>query len=309
MDESQIIQSESDHIPVLLAEVFEQLSPSLKEKSQPVLFDGTFGRGGHSFAFLQHFPSLKVVATDLDLQAVEFSESYLSTRLLVHHSSFFDFLNQTEESFDAMILDLGVSSPQLDSAERGFSFYKEGPLDMRMNQKQVLTASKILNEYPAEELERIFSEYGEVHRPQRVVRALVQDRQKEPFVSTKAFSEMIARVDGWRRKGFHPATLYFQALRIEVNQELTQLGESLEKALNRLKPKGRLAVLTFHSLEDRIVKRTLKANLQLGRLVNKKVMQASPAEAKANPRSRSAKLRVFEKAGEDEITSIESNIS
>lgn len=289
-----------EHLPVLKSQILELLSPAIRGVN-PVFLDGTFGRGGHTRVMLENFPQLKVIALDRDPEAIsygesQFAEAMASNRLQLKHTDFLSFAETlSEQSFDAMLLDLGVSSPQLDKAERGFSFYHQGPLDMRMNPHQELTARDVVMNYDEEDLIRIFKEYGEVFKPYRVVRALVHDRKTKDFTFTQDLAGLIERVDGWRRKGIHPATLYFQALRIEVNQELAQIEQSLENLVHGLKPKGRIAVLTFHSLEDRIVKRKFKALENLGLPVNKKVIIAEPEEVESNPRSRSAKLRVFEK--------------
>ncbi len=193
------------------------------------------------------------------------------------------------------LLDLGVSSPQLDEAERGFSFYKNGPLDMRMDQKQKLSASSIVNEWNEEQLIDIFKKYGEIWRPQKVVQAIVKNRKKKSFESTLELAQLIERLQGWRKKGQHPATPFFLALRLEVNQELQDLRTAIPPLVDILQEGGRLLIITFHSLEDRIVKTTFKSMINQGKLVNKKVVQASWLEKKKNPRARSAKLRVFEK--------------
>jgi 16S rRNA (cytosine1402-N4)-methyltransferase len=295
---------QNKHIPVMLNQVCEMLKPALQIDGQPIYYDGTFGRGGHFKALMEQHPQMIAYVTDKDLQAVEFAQKEFADLIarnsfFIFHQSFYQYLESTKQQHDAILLDLGVSSPQLDSAERGFSFYHDGPMDMRMDQSRGLTAELILHSYSHEDLLRIFQDYGEIRRPLKVVKAIINDRNTKKFSSTKDFAEMIARIDGWKRKGFHPATLYFQALRIEVNQELNLLADSLALAIDRLKPNGRLAVLTFHSLEDRIAKNTLKGAVDKGFMVNKKVIIASDDETKTNPRSRSAKLRVFQKAGED----------
>ena len=160
--------------------------------------------------------------------------------------------------------------------------------------RQELSAETIINSWPEEELVEVFKSYGEVRSPFRVVRAIVHDRQEKPFTTTKELSGLIERVDGWRKKGHHPATKYFLGLRLAVNRELEQLSESLPHMMEALNENGRLAVLTFHSLEDRIVKRIFKSS-ELGKPVNKKVIVATREEQQSNPRSRSAKLRVFQR--------------
>lgn len=270
-------------------------------------WDGTFGRGGHTRAVLREFPEARGWAMDWDREAIEFAQREFSTevttgRLHMVHQSYADFgkfrsTPGVPEKFDLMLLDLGVSSPQLDQAERGFSFYHDGPLDMRMDQRQELTAAEIVNEWDEEDLARLFIEFGEVQRPYRVVRAIVHDRKTKPFTRTRELASMIERVDGWHKKGSHPATKYFLALRLSVNSELGVLTETLPQLIEALAPGGRLAVITFHSLEDRIVKNIFKDHLHLGKLVNKKVIKPSEEEISGNSRSRSAKLRAFERGG------------
>jgi 16S rRNA (cytosine1402-N4)-methyltransferase len=287
------------HIPVLLKEILEMFSTYPKAPEQ--MFDGTFGRGGHSRALLEAFPSLKVQAVDKDVEAIEyahknFKKEIEAQRLRLFQGSFADFVKSPESSkdtYDLMLLDLGVSSPQLDQAQRGFSFYHDGPLDMRMNLSQITTAAEIINEWDEEDLIEIFQKYGEIRSPFRVIRAILNDRHAKPFTSTQQLAGLIERVDGWRQKGRHPATQYFMALRLKVNQELEHLEQSLEALMQALVPGGVMAVITFHSLEDRIVKTIFRNNEELGRPINKKVIVPSDEEEKSNPRSRSAKLRFF----------------
>ena len=264
-----------------------------------IFLDCTFGRGGHTRELLETFPLARGVAIDQDPDALRFGREnfgdWVGQRLDLVASTFADYLRATDRRFDFIMMDLGVSSPQLDQGQRGFSFIHDGPLDMRMNPHQARTAADIIHESTDEELMEIFKELGEVRNPFRVVRALLHDRKTIRFESTRQLADMIARIDGWRRKGFHPATQYFMALRLAVNAELEQVAEALVPAIERLNESGRLAVITFHSLEDRIVKNTFKASLHLGSLVNKKVIVPSDEEQKINPRSRSAKLRIFQK--------------
>ncbi len=294
-----------DHIPVLLAQVTDLLWPEsnnnllISEGSPIRYFDGTFGRGGHYSALKSLIPNMQTVAFDQDPEAVRFAIENFKTevesgQLQVQHANFSQFSPEKWGLFDMMLLDLGVSSPQLDQAERGFSFYHEGPLDMRMNLLSESTAADIINQASENELIHIFQNYGEVRSPFRVVRAVVHDRKTQKFETTKQLAGLIERVEGWRKKGFHPATLYFQGLRLAVNQELEVIESTLPLMMQALKPGGRLAVLTFHSLEDRIVKNLFKDS-SMGRPVNKKVIVAERDEQVANPRARSAKLRVFEK--------------
>lgn len=293
-----------EHYPVLLQEVLAAFFP-YRQKNEVTYFDGTFGRGGHYSAVKFTVPQMKATVMDQDLAAVTFAKSRYQTeveqgQLNVIHGNFSQFSEHNLKNFDMMLLDLGVSSPQLDQAERGFSFYNDGPLDMRMNQQQGLTAEVLVNTATEEDLIRIFKEYGEVYRPSRVVRAIVHDRKTKAFQSTKQLASLIERVDGWQIKGHHPATKYFMALRLAVNSELEVVAQAIPAMMQALKPGGRLAVITFHSLEDRIVKNIFRDSEHLGRPVNKKVIVPTQEECDRNSRSRSAKLRVFERSAQDE---------
>jgi 16S rRNA (cytosine1402-N4)-methyltransferase len=289
------------HTPVMLKEVLSFATPLLRNDGFKVAYlDGTFGRGGHLKAILEIAPEATAVGLDRDLEAIEYGRKEMENwvandRLKLIHANYSEYENLNIGPFDFVLLDLGVSSPQLDNGPRGFSFYHEGPLDMRMNQTEGFTAADIINGYAENDLARIFIEFGEVRRPFRVINAIVTDRKTKPFVSTRDLAGLIERVDGWHRKGHHPATQYFQALRIEVNKELETLEAAIIPIIKGLKPRGRLAVLTFHSLEDRIVKNIFKSSDDLGKNLTKKVLQAEWAEAKDNSRARSAKLRVFER--------------
>jgi 16S rRNA (cytosine1402-N4)-methyltransferase len=289
------------HIPVLKDEVLSGLEGTPWSKGW--FLDGTFGRGGHSLSILERFPESRVLGVDQDLAAVESTRSgptaelwhryQFEGRFRIQHGNFADV---SEAAYSGALLDLGVSSPQLDEAPRGFSFYHDGPLDMRMNQSQTLTAETIVNTWPAEELSTLFKNFGEVRRPERAAQQIVEARRQRSFRTTLELSQFFERLDGWKRKGHHPATNYFQAIRIAVNHELDVLTEALPKVVHRLVPKGRLLLITFHSLEDRICKYSLRkfADEGLGHLVNKKVIQPKWDEKKKNPRSRSAKLRIFQ---------------
>lgn len=294
------VQSNGLHEPIMTKEICF-MAWKLVQKSNFVYFDGTFGRGGHYTFLKKMFPEMTAVCLDQDAQAIEyagktFPEDLQSGRLRLTQSSFFneEFLNAHQEQFDFALLDLGVSSPQLDEGERGFSFLHDGPLDMRMNQSQELTAARVVHEFSEDDLNHIFKTYGEIKSPYRVTRAVVHDRKTKEFTTTRELASLIERVDGWRKKGFHPATQYFMALRLVVNSELEGLEKSLSSVMGCLKDKGLLSVLTFHSLEDRIVKNVFKSST-LGQNINKKVIVASDEEVTRNPRSRSAKLRVFER--------------
>jgi 16S rRNA (cytosine1402-N4)-methyltransferase len=298
------MSNEPLHTPVFAREIVE-----LAERRSPRrVLDATFGRGGHTRAFLQRLPEALVWALDRDHEAIafgekEFTDELRSGRLHLRKGNFHD-LPEDLDGWDLMLLDLGVSSPQLDQSSRGFSFYQDGPLDMRMDQAQELCAADVVNTWNEADLVELFRTLGEVHRPQRVVRAMIADRKVKPWARTGALAEMIARVEGWHRKGHHPATRYFLALRMYVNAELSGLQSSLPKLIERLSPGGWLMVITFHSLEDRIVKYAFKEAL-LGRPLFKKVIKPSMEETARNPRSRSAKLRVFVKDGGAHGTSAE----
>lgn len=293
------------HIPVFLNAVLNVFQAA--EGPIQYAFDGTFGRGGHTRAILKEWPSARVVAFDWDEEAIRYGEENFASeisggRLRLIRASYEEFKkihssdSDFPREFNLMLLDLGVSSPQLDRAERGFSFYHEGPLDMRMDHRMSTTAADIVNTWDEQDLARLFIEYGEVPRPYRVVRAIVHDRKhRKPFETTRELASMIERVDGWRKKGAHPATRYFLALRLKVNEELSTLTRALPDLIEGLADGGVLAVITFHSLEDRIVKNIFKDHLHVGELVNKKVIKPDEDEVRQNPRARSAKLRAFKK--------------
>ena len=297
------------HIPVLANEILSLM----RKTPTPItcFLDGTFGRGGHSRLVMDEFTNIKVVAIDQDIEALNygrehFSEDIKNEKIHFIHSNFVNIKEHKnlitefigEFSFSGILLDLGVSSPQLDEAERGFSFYQDGPLDMRMNREQKVSASDIVNEWNENELVELFHSLGEVRGPQRVVRAIVTDRKKKRFKSTLQLSSMIERVQGWKRKGHHPATQFFLALRLAINKELEVVEKAIPHLVDLLEEGGRLFIITFHSLEDRIVKHIFKSFGNRGSLVNKKVIQAQWSERKQNPRARSAKLRVFQKKGD-----------
>ena len=286
------------HVPVLFKEVIDSFSV-FEKRADLVYFDGTFGRGGHAIGVFEKYRPVKMFASDQDLIAVEHAETHFP-QVEITHENFLKFAQNHQikgTKFDMILLDLGVSSPQLDVAERGFSFNKDGPLDMRMNQKSELTAAKIINEFSSDDLMEIFKEFGEVPNPFHVVKAIVKDRETKSFDATLQLAGLIERVDGWQKKGFHPATQYFMALRLVVNQELHVVEKALPLLIEQLSDGGRITVITFHSLEDRLVKNIFKSD-QTGFPVSKKVIAPSDEECKINPRARSAKLRVFQKGPE-----------
>lgn len=300
------------HLPVLMQEVLEALQP----QKGKLIFDGTLGGGGHSEALLQH--GARVVAMDQDEEAIKHASARLKPygeRFCALRGNFRHFPQIIEETgisgFDGMLIDIGVSSHQLDDAARGFSFMRDAPLDMRMDTDAEQTAADIVNTASEEELTRIFFDYGEEQNARRIARAIVKARSSRLITTTMQLAEIVSTASPKRGKR-HPATLVFQALRIAVNDELAALRDFLAAAPKWLKPGGRLAVITFHSLEDRIVKQTLAhlAAPQLDRpewpaprpnpdhfltLVTKKPIEASADETALNPRARSARLRVAER--------------
>lgn len=292
------------HIPVLLKEVLQEA----RQTPQPVrlILDATFGRGGHAGEFRKLFPEAELIGLDQDEDAIAFAAENYSDWSGFHmfRGNFHDIKNLMatkmaavlkHRKFDLILVDLGVSSPQLDEGRRGFSFYHEGPLDMRMDTRRPVMAKDIVNTWSPEDLIELFQTLGEVRRPFRVVEKIVEDREESPFETTRQLAALIERVEGWRRKGHHPATQYFLALRLEVNSELDGLNQALVDLIESLNDGGRILVITFHSLEDRIVKNLFKSRSDLGKPVHKKVIQAQWSEKKQNPRARSAKLRVFQK--------------
>ena len=266
--------------------------------------DATFGRGGHTQALKKRWPSLKILALDQDLEAVEWGKKHIqSSDIHIQNLNFHYFEEELLKrysigtGFDIILLDLGPSSPQLDRPERGFSFYKEGPLDMRMNPYLKKTAADIVNNDSEEELTHLFREYGEIYNSRSVVNSIIRERKKNKILSTLQFAKLVEKSTSWRGRRNHPATNYFLALRIAVNNELDGLQQSLPHIVSLLNPHGRMFVISFHSLEDRIVKRFFKKCVEenQGVLINKKVIRPSSEERTLNPRSRSAKLRIFQK--------------
>lgn len=287
------------HKPVLLNESVE----GLNLKPGEIFFDGTLGSGGHTNAVIERYPKVRVLGIDQDPEAImRVGEKLkIETRL-----SNFRHLDSALKSFgltkvDAILLDIGLSSDQLDppagGVGRGFSFQKDEPLDMRMSNTGV-TAAQILNTFSESALELILRGFGEERYSKRIATEIVRVREEKPFETTLELVEAVSRVRPRNfRDKIHPATKTFQALRIAVNEELTALEEGIAKGFEALNPGGRLAVITFHSLEDRIVKNFFRDLAQKGQgeLLNKKPVVASESEIKENPRSRSAKLRIIKK--------------
>jgi 16S rRNA (cytosine1402-N4)-methyltransferase len=289
------------HTPVLLAPFLDLIGAMSDEKN--TFLDGTFGRGGHTRAILEAKKMWRVIALDCDEEAIAFGKENFaaevaSGRLDFRRANFTNFANEIRgEKIIGGLLDLGVSSPQLDEGRRGFSFYHNGPLDMRMDQTTDLTAATIVNSWSEKDLNDVFHELGEVRSPFRISKKIVEARRRQAFQTTRELAELIESGEGWHQKGQHPATNYFMALRIAVNAELKNIEKVLPAMVGSLETKGRLFVITFHSLEDRIVKTAFRglADADVGTLVNKKVIQAEWGEKKLNSRSRSAKMRVIEK--------------
>jgi 16S rRNA (cytosine1402-N4)-methyltransferase len=285
------------HLPVLVAEILEQFAG----RSIRSFFDGTLGGGGHARALLEAHPEIECyVGCDRDPDALEMARNALRewrSKVRFVHGSYAqceEWMNR--EQLDGFLIDAGVSSMQIDRKERGFSFQGTGPLDMRMDPTQELTAEQIVNHMSEGELARIFYEYGEERRSRAIARAIVIARKKQRIRTTEQLVGIIVPV-ARRTRGLHPATLVFQALRIAVNNELQELELGMQRGIDLLSPRGRIAVIAFHRLEDRIVKRTLRKASDQGQitLVTKKPIGPSREEIRNNPRSRSAKLRVGEK--------------
>ncbi len=282
------------HIPVLSREVIEGLAIHPGGH----YLDATVGGGGHSRLILTAAPDVLLTALDQDEQAIAAAQQTLAEfgdRVHVYHTNFANY-NPGELRFDGILADLGVSSAQFDIPERGFSFRLEAPLDMRMDQTQELTAADIVNHWEENKLATIFYTYGEERLSRRIARRIVEQR---PFTTTTQLAEAIAYSvpKAYRYGRIHPATRVFQALRIAVNRELEVLETFLSQAPDWLKPGGRIAIISFHSLEDRIVKHALKESPWL-KVLTKKPILPQEDEIETNARSRSAKLRIAEKLAE-----------
>lgn len=280
-----------------------------------IFFDGTLGAGGHAKAILEAHPEIKqYIGCDRDESALALSKDNLAPwadKLTLIHGNFSDIDRHVNGAVDGILLDLGVSSMQLDQKDRGFSFSKEGPLDMRMDRSSDLTAKDIVNSWSEEQLAKLFQNYGEMKNAKKFAKALADQRRKTKFETTKQLADWVCTIMGRGRKKLHPATLVFQALRIAVNAELESVWQGVFKALNVLRPGGRLGVITFHSLEDRIVKNLFRQaarpdyewgeekveGLPQVKLLTKKPIAPTYQEVKVNVRARSAKLRVAERIG------------
>lgn len=312
------MQVVAEHIPVLLEEAIELLDV----RPGKIYVDATVGLGGHSREIL---PKLKghgqLIVLDRDQQALDMARTELGeNRLVSFYRENFKNLplilrNIGIDRIDGCLVDLGVSSFQLMTPDRGFSFQKEGPLDMRMDQEQRTTAAHLVNQLSEAELTRIFKEFGEEPQARKIAAAIVKRRQHSQFQTTQDLTRLVEETKGGRRGRIHPATRVFQALRIEVNQELEGLEEFLDHVIRLLNPGGRLVVIAFHSLEDRIVKRTFQK--QTGKcicfkpgdlctcpretnisILTRKPLYPSEKETSRNPRARSARLRAVERTPE-----------
>jgi len=309
------------HEPVLINEVVD----FLVVKPGGCYVDGTVGNGGHAGAILEKAGAAgTLLGIDRDMQALERASGVLERygeKACLEHGNYADMAEIARgkgiKAADGVLIDLGVSSEQLDEGVRGFSFAKDGPLDMRMDRSSCgETAADLVNGLSEDELREIISEFGEERMAKQIARLIVRERIKEPVVTTGVLAGIVERAVGGRRGRVHPATRTFQALRIKVNDELGSLARGLPAGLNLLAPGGRMAVISFHSLEDRIVKRFFASHagrwesLQVGgqkwvgerpvvRIVTRKPVTPSEQEMNRNPRSRSAKLRVGERSETD----------
>lgn len=305
------------HTTVLLDEAVN----GLNIRSGGIYIDGTFGRGGHSRLILSQLgPEGRLLAIDRDPQAIEAARAIDDPRFSIIHGPFSAMAEYVAElgltgQIDGVLLDLGVSSPQLDDPERGFSFMRDGPLDMRMDPTRGLSAAEWLMKAEADDIVWVLKTFGEERFAKRIARAIVERNRLDPMTRTKELAELIAAASPIREKHKHPATRSFQAIRIYINSELEEIERALEGALSVLAPQGRLSVISFHSLEDRIVKRFIRhqsrgpqvpAGLPLTeeqlrsqggqtlKAVGKKMMP-SEAEVAENPRARSSVLRFAER--------------
>jgi 16S rRNA (cytosine1402-N4)-methyltransferase len=303
------------HEPVLLQQVTEFLRP---DGADGTLVDATVGLGGHAEALLERYPATRLVAIDRDPQALELARKRLEkfgdrvTFAVGRHESLIDILKQSKiEAISGLVADLGVSSMQLDDASRGFSFRFDAPLDMRMGPDST-RAADLVNQLDESKLARILRDYGEEPMARRIARAIVEARQSTPIETTGQLAAVVRSVKKSRPHDIDPSTLTFQALRIAANEELTGLDRFIEDAVTVLQPRARIAVISFHSLEDRIVKRALRrlegectcppgmpvcgcGAKEIVKILTGRPVTASEDEVKRNPRSRSAKLRVAEK--------------
>lgn len=307
------MQQTQQHITVLLDEAVG----GLNVKPNGIYIDGTFGRGGHSRLILERLgQDGRLIAIDRDLQALESAKTFNDSRFEFVHQNFADIVPLLTDKnlvgkIDGILLDLGISSPQIDQAERGFSFLKDGPLDMRMDTSQGISAAEWLAEADLETIRKVLKDYGEEKFAKRIATAIVEKRQEVSINSTLQLAKIIDEACPVKDKFKHPATRSFQAIRIFINNELGELKSTLEVIPKILSKNGRLAIISFHSLEDRMVKRFIKRKVKGDNLPKDlpimdseikrefkmigKAIKASQQEVSVNPRSRSAVLRIAEK--------------
>ena len=310
---------EFKHISVLLDETID----SLNIKPDGIYVDGTLGGGGHSLEICKRLgENGRLIGIDQDMDAINAATARLKDykeKVTIVHSNYQDIdsvvKNLSLGGVDGIVLDLGVSSYQLDTVERGFTYREDTPLDMRMDQSQTMTAKDIINDYSEMELFRVIRDYGEDGFAKNIAKHIVMARQEKPIETTGELNEIIkAAIPAKMRQGIgHPSKKTFQAIRIELNRELEVLENSLDKMIELLNPGGRLSIITFHSLEDRIVKNIFRKNMNpcvcppnfpvctcgkkpMGKVITRKPIVPGQAELEGNKRAKSSKLRVFEKA-------------
>lgn len=309
---------EFKHVSVLLEETID----SLNIKPDGIYVDGTLGGGGHSLEICKRLgPNGRLIGIDQDMDAIKAATERLkdyNDKVTIVHSNYQDIDSVLRDlsisGVDGIVLDLGVSSYQLDNVERGFTYREDTPLDMRMDQSQPMTAKDIVNEYSEQELYHVIRDYGEDSFAKNIAKHIVRARQDKPIETTGELNEIIraaipAKV---RQGGGHPSKKTFQALRIELNKELDVLEQSIDKMIELLKPEGRLSIITFHSLEDRIVKNIFRKNMNpcicpsefpvctcgrasMGKVITRKPIIPDEKEIEFNKRAKSSKLRVFER--------------
>ena len=283
------------HIPVLLEEVLH----NLVNVEDGLFVDATLGGGGHTYRILERYEHLRIIGIDADDVALTIAKEALrefKDRVTLVRGNFKTLKEILQgigvSSIDGILFDLGTSTYQI-MGKRGFSFNDEEALDMRMDMRETFTAHDVVNRYRQDDLANIIFQYGEEEKSRRIARAIVEARQKKPIDTAKELGDLVAKVK-WRRGRIHPATKTFQAIRIETNHELENLKTGVESAVEMLNPKGRIGVISFHSLEDRMMKETFR-NSPVLKILTKKPIRPERKEALANPRSRSAKLRIAEK--------------
>ncbi|MDE0896720.1 MAG: 16S rRNA (cytosine(1402)-N(4))-methyltransferase RsmH [Planctomycetota bacterium] len=296
----------SVHRPVLVDGVLSCLEVAFQSHPEGWMVDGTLGAGGHTAFVLEQFPGARVLGCDQDSDMQGIAKERLAEfgeRVAYAHSRFSDLQERLRDDaefpapFDglpvAMLFDVGVASPHLDIPERGFSFQADGPLDMRMDVRREVTAAEIINKWPEVELANLFYEEGGERRSRAIAKRLVEVRRRAAIVRTATLADFVAGVVGGGGGKIHPATRVFQALRREVNQEGPELQAALEASLDFLPEGGVLAIISFHSGEDRVVKQWLSKEIAAGNFgkITKKPIQATYEETRSNPRARSAKLR------------------